>query len=39
MSAQDHPSAMTERFGWLQGYVARGLTNQVHVDATGVSQL
>ena len=39
MSAQDHPSAMTERFGWLQGYVARGLTNQVHVDANGVSQL
>jgi glycerol-3-phosphate O-acyltransferase len=39
MSVQDHPSAMPGRFGWLQGYVARRLTNYVHVDANGVAQL
>jgi len=39
MSAQNHPSAMTGRFGWLQGQVARRLTNQVHVDENGLAQL
>jgi len=39
VSAQKHPSAMTDRFGWLQGYVARRLTDHVHVDAGGMTQL
>lgn len=30
---------MTERFGWLQRYVARRLTDQVHIDAHGVARL
>lgn len=39
MSTPRHPSAMTDRFGWLQGYVARRLTDHVHVDAGGMAQL
>lgn len=39
MSEPRHTSAMAGRFGWLQGYVARGLTNHVHVDASGVAHL
>lgn len=39
MSAARHSSAMTGRFGWLQGYVARRLTDHVHVDQSGVAQL
>jgi glycerol-3-phosphate O-acyltransferase len=30
---------MTDRFGWLQRHVASRLTEHVHVDASGVSQL
>lgn len=39
MASSKHRSAMTERFGWLQRYVARRLTDQVHVDAHGVARL
>src|SRR5690606_35570584 len=39
MADERHPSAMTERFGWLQRLVASGLTEHVHVDANGVSQV
>jgi len=39
MTAARHRSAMTSRFGWLQGYVAKRLTDHVHVDASGVAQL
>lgn len=39
MSTQRHSSAMTGRFGLLQGYVARRLTDHVHVDAGGIAQL
>lgn len=30
--AAERPSAMVRRFGWLQGYVARRLTEHVHLD-------
>ncbi|MFM7140363.1 MAG: hypothetical protein ACKO2K_00380, partial [Alphaproteobacteria bacterium] len=33
------PSAMTERFGWLQRYVASRLTEHVHIDERSVERI
>ncbi len=33
------PSAMTERFGWLQRYVASRLTEYVHIDERSVERI
>ena len=39
MNEPAHSSAMTERFGWIQGYVASRLTEHVHLDAKAVAQV
>src|SRR6185369_6142742 len=35
----EHPSAMTEVFGWLPRYVADRLTRHVHLDERAVAQV